>query len=170
MASTSDTRVAALKRSASGGQRAMVARKEFAHRGVAGFHVVRPHHGADAGRTVRQRYEPKPAVIEPINRDVAFALAAFAARPRKMRVQRGAIVFLVAALGSQAIAEEGIAARGIDDVVRRPLFGATVIVLGVHAHALRQKIHVAHAAAFDHRAPSCAARLMRISSNSERRT
>src|SRR6202041_3377339 len=43
--------------------------EEFAHRGAASLHVVRPYHRADTGCAVRERDEPKPAVIEPVNRD-----------------------------------------------------------------------------------------------------
>src|SRR5450631_2461372 len=94
--------------------------EEFADRSLAAFHIVRPDHGADAGCAVGQGDEPKPAVIEPINRDIAFALTAFAAGTGEMRVQRGAIVFLVALFGLQPRAEKGVTARRVDEEVRGP--------------------------------------------------
>ena len=96
-------------------------------------------------------------MFEPINRDIALALAAFAVRAREMRIQRRAVVSLVALFGLQTVAKEGVAARGIDEIIRRPGLLTAVVVFGVHPHpphrsALRfiEKIHTPDAATFDY--------------------
>ena len=130
--------------------------EEIPDRDAAGFEVVRPHHGADTGRAIVQRNEPEPAVIEPVDRDVARALALVALGAAEMAEHGGAVVLGVAPLDAEAIGQKGVAARGIDQVARLPALGAPAVVLGLDAYragpatAIALELDAAHAAAFDH--------------------
>src|SRR5690606_24464665 len=78
---------------------------------LALLEVIRPAHGADAGYVVRLRDEPEPAMIEPVDGDVAGVLARQALRVPVMPVDRRTRVLAMRLLELQFVAQEGIASR-----------------------------------------------------------
>ena len=93
-----------------GAERDRVA-EELGQRLAARLEVVRPAHGADAGRAVDQRDEPEPAVLEPEDRDVALELAGQPLGAGEVTVERRAVVAPVLLLAAQLVGEQRVAAR-----------------------------------------------------------
>ena len=84
------------------------------------------------------------------------ALVLMALCAAEMTEDGSAVVQRVAALGTEAVGQEGVATRGIDQVARLPAFAAAVLVLRLDAYAevvaiaqLRE-LHLAHATVLDH--------------------
>ena len=128
--------------------------EELAHRLRARLQVVRPADGAHAGRAVGQRDEPEPAVLEPEDRDVAFQLARQALRIAEVAEDGGAVVPRDLLLALQAVREEGVAARGVDDVAGAPFAARTVVQHGAHGGAVGVELHVVDARALDGAGPA----------------
>ena len=96
------------------------------------FQVIRPGHGTDAGQTIRQRNKPKPAMLKPKNSDVAFLFPLIALGTGKVRIDRRAVVFLVAILYFQTITEKGIASRRVKHKAGVPGLQPPVVVPRLH--------------------------------------
>src|SRR6185312_8502211 len=95
--------------------------EELAQRELTALHVVGPDHCADAGRSVHERDEPEPAVIEPEDGDIAGKARILAAPcVAEMAVHGGAVVLPVAPLRAEAGTEHRIAAGSVDEIAGPP--------------------------------------------------
>src|SRR5262249_19463135 len=127
--------------------------EEFTNAAVSALHVVRPHDRPDARGAIGERYEPQPAVLEPVNGDQAGAFGlSVALRPSEVGVHRRTVVLWIAALRFEPAAEERVAAGSVHHELRMPRLRAPVLVLAGYegAGVLRQELDISHPAALDH--------------------
>src|SRR5215467_3726137 len=91
-------------------------------------------------------------MLEPVDRDVAGAIAGVALDAGKMPVDRGAVMPRVAALGAKLAGQQGIASRGVDDESRLPRLALAIRALGHGPHAARAvvQLDLANAAVLDY--------------------
>jgi len=115
--------------------------------GLARLQVVGPADRADARRAVAQRNEPEPAVIEPVQTDIAFFAARHALRIDEMAVERGTVVLGILALYAELVREKGVAPRGVDQELCMPLLQRAGFIAGSNAHAVFAQIDIGHARA-----------------------
>src|SRR5205807_9970878 len=94
--------------------------QELIHADLARLHVIRPAYGADAHRAVAQRDHPVPAVIEPVDADVALVAPRATHRALEMAEHGRAAVHRVAAFYVEAMGEEGVAPGGVHHEARLP--------------------------------------------------
>src|SRR6185436_7007615 len=81
--------------------------------GLPGLHIIRPAYCANAGGTVQQRDEPKPAMFEPEHADVARGLAWQALGTSEMSVHRRAVVQPVALFDSEPVGQKSVTSRRV---------------------------------------------------------
>jgi len=109
VASTSETSSAFFNRAA---RRTHLDRihEEIAYRLLPTLQVVGPDDGADARDSICERDEPEPAVLEPVDGYVpgAFFFGVTVGVAESAR-ECGAVVFAVATLGFEPVAQKGIA-------------------------------------------------------------
>ena len=103
--------------------------------GFARLHIVRPAHRTDAGRAIGEGNEPKPAMVEPENADMALGLAHQPRGAGKMAEDGGAIVFLIAFFDAEMIGQKSIAAGGVHHELRAKLAGNLGFIDGGHGGA-----------------------------------